>query len=298
MDKMFYYVWWLLLALTGCQNAPLPQHQTIQPQLINPPGVLTNANTTYGVQSQGGFYSLSTQYNTDNVEIRSLLEQQFIDPITHYIEENRSHPTKSSYISQLEAERQRRCREVADWYAQKPRTMATLNRLTTGYSYSCPQVVGSYSMNLAGMSNVKPHNMPNPPYPPSASGVASQPTTISRQVQADDQAKQYPVQPITVVTPTPIDTFVPAPEQTPTTVAVHEPVNNPVNPVVSEVTIEPEPEVEKELPDRMFKVSPVDESEASTPTAPPTTDTAGAQQPLQKGDDTMQELYPWLYEAQ
>jgi hypothetical protein len=81
-------------------------------------------------------------------EIETLFDQKYIDPLTDYIETYREDETRGPYIQQVLIEREARCAAIEQRYQHKKKDKATLAKLENGYSYSCPQVVAQFAMQL------------------------------------------------------------------------------------------------------------------------------------------------------
>ncbi len=92
---------------------------------------------------------------TSQQEITDLLSQPAIDPLTRYLD--RHAQVHSSSIDKIRTERDKRCSLIAESYATRDKTAANLEKLDTGYRYSCPAVVQAFSeqVNRSGLT-VKP----------------------------------------------------------------------------------------------------------------------------------------------
>ena len=80
-------------------------------------------------------------------EINELLEQPAIDPLSRYLE--RHGPGRSPTLDRVRAERDKRCAAIADSYAGREKTAANLEKLDTGYRYSCPAVVQAFAEQVS-----------------------------------------------------------------------------------------------------------------------------------------------------
>jgi TPR repeat protein len=87
-----------------------------------------------------------------DVEVKKLLRQKRIDPLTQYIEKHQNNPEKAEQVSVVRAERDKRCGHVEKEYAKKDKNHNHLTRLTKGYQYSCPAVVKDFAAKLPGDS--------------------------------------------------------------------------------------------------------------------------------------------------
>ncbi len=88
-------------------------------------------------------------HKTPQQELQALFAQPYIDPLTDYL---RQHPQEARYGEvwlSVVAERDRRCRQVAQRYAQRDKTEAVLARYRAGYVYSCPQQVEAFAEQVA-----------------------------------------------------------------------------------------------------------------------------------------------------
>lgn len=81
-------------------------------------------------------------------EVQHLLQQEFIDPLTKYIEENRWNEVRAEHVATIRAERDRRCAKVAEFYQTQKPTPLIVKQLKKGYQYSCPEVVAQFAQNL------------------------------------------------------------------------------------------------------------------------------------------------------
>jgi hypothetical protein len=82
------------------------------------------------------------------LEIDMLFNQEYIDPLTDYIETYRKDETRSAYVQQVLMEREARCATVEQRYQHKKQDKATLAKLESGYNYSCPQVVAQFATQV------------------------------------------------------------------------------------------------------------------------------------------------------
>jgi hypothetical protein len=77
-------------------------------------------------------------------EMKNVLENKHIDPLTTYIEKNRLNEVKAPYVERVKIERDRRCQEVEDRYQRLKKDYTTFIKLKTQYNYSCPQVINNF----------------------------------------------------------------------------------------------------------------------------------------------------------
>jgi multidrug efflux pump subunit AcrB len=78
-------------------------------------------------------------------EVKILLAQEEIDPLTHFINKYRNDSDKVSYVQTVTAEREHRCEQIKTLYQNREKTTTTLMRLKKFYQYSCPQVIEHFS---------------------------------------------------------------------------------------------------------------------------------------------------------
>ena len=86
--------------------------------------------------------------NPDLDEFERLLDQQYIDPLTDYISNNRNDPSKLKYVKRLTLEKRKRCEEIRQLFQKKDKENRTLIRLEQGYRYSCPKVVNEFAEHV------------------------------------------------------------------------------------------------------------------------------------------------------
>lgn len=91
---------------------------------------------------------LSESHIRSEQEVQNLLNQEYIDPLTQYIEKYRRNKKKSHHVQEIIAERDRRCAEIEKLYHQRQKNYVTLARLRKGYNYSCPDVVTKFAKSL------------------------------------------------------------------------------------------------------------------------------------------------------
>ena len=84
-------------------------------------------------------------------EIKPLLEQPYIDPLTEYLERYEEDPTRTAQFGQVEQERDRRCAAVARRYSTDEATETGLALYRRGYGFSCPKEVAAYEARLKAM---------------------------------------------------------------------------------------------------------------------------------------------------
>ncbi|MBF7054388.1 hypothetical protein IOC61_13865 [Halomonas sp. KAO] len=77
-------------------------------------------------------------------ERQALLDQPYIDPLTHYLEAHAEDPRYADVLTDLSRERDRRCAAIADKYAERPANRENLALYRRGYLYSCPAQVNAF----------------------------------------------------------------------------------------------------------------------------------------------------------
>ncbi len=87
-------------------------------------------------------------------EVNNLLRQSRIDPLTRYLNTYANDPRYVRELERVRAERDRRCEDVGDRYAQRPATPANLQRLRRGYSFSCPAQIASFERRVTPPASV------------------------------------------------------------------------------------------------------------------------------------------------
>jgi TPR repeat protein len=91
-------------------------------------------------------------------EVKELLEQPNIDPLTRYLDRHGSE--RSALTDQVRKERDKRCTVIADSYAARDKTAANLEKLEKGYRYSCPAAVQAFAAQVNhGVAETKPVEM-------------------------------------------------------------------------------------------------------------------------------------------
>ncbi len=82
-------------------------------------------------------------------EIKALLSQPYIDPLTNYLKQHRRDASRRSVLERVAVEREQRCAQVAQRYARYETTGAVLSRYRAGYEYSCPRQVKAFAEQVA-----------------------------------------------------------------------------------------------------------------------------------------------------
>ncbi len=104
-------------------------------------------------------------------EVDELFEQPKIDPLTRYLEEHDGDPQREELLEQVRNERQQRCEDIAEIYADRSPDQANLNRLRRAYSYSCPDLVRSFAKQVEEAERKAAADHPSPSEEPSPGDV-------------------------------------------------------------------------------------------------------------------------------
>ncbi len=88
-------------------------------------------------------------------ELQALLAQPWIDPLTDYIKQHQGDAARTSVLARLLTERERRCNQVDQRYAQGDKTADALTRYRAGYGYSCPQQVQAFAEQVEQVASVQ-----------------------------------------------------------------------------------------------------------------------------------------------
>ncbi len=112
----------------------------------------------------------------DDQELEALFDQPYIDPLTRYLEKNRTDSELRSQLSKVTTERDRRCSLIAKRFNQLNVTSETVERFRRGYSYSCPNEVALYTQRLekqpVSLIQKRPESLP-PESEPASPVIAS-----------------------------------------------------------------------------------------------------------------------------
>ncbi len=100
--------------------------------------------------------------DTYEQELRALFEQPYIDPLTDYLRQHREDENRAATMGRVRAERDRRCRVIADQYAEKPATEPILAQFRAGYLFSCPARVAAFSERVTRSRASPPVAEPEP----------------------------------------------------------------------------------------------------------------------------------------
>jgi len=111
--------------------------------------LLTACPVQEGVEPPAQAGTIASTETVIQAELKALLAQSNIDPLTRYIETHQTDVRYQQAINQLRNEREKRCAEIQDIYAQREKNQDNLNRLQNAYQYSCPLVVASFARTVA-----------------------------------------------------------------------------------------------------------------------------------------------------
>ncbi|MEH6493105.1 tetratricopeptide repeat protein [Halopseudomonas sp.] len=128
-------------ALSGCES------------LSKPDGLLARSGEVLENQRQrlaelAGSLTGDPQEQQRHAEVEALFDQQYIDPLTRYLNAHSGDAAYAPYLSLVRDERQQRCSAIADRYAVQAPSPAALQRLKGGYNFSCPDVVSAFAQRL------------------------------------------------------------------------------------------------------------------------------------------------------
>jgi len=162
-------------ALTGCES------------LSKPDGLLARSGEVLESQRQR-LAELASSLTSDpqeqqrHAEVEALFNQQYIDPLTRYLNAHAGDAAYAPYLSLVREERQQRCSVIADRYAVQAPSQDALRRLKGGYNLSCPDVVSAFAQRV--------NSLPAPATAPPAtaqSAVTAKSATSNQ--AANDNAK-------------------------------------------------------------------------------------------------------------
>lgn len=87
----------------------------------------------------------------ENPSLKTLFAQPYIDPLTRYLEKNRTNAAQQADWQSVQAERDRRCSVVAKRFEQIAVSESSVDRFRRGYAYSCPTEVAAYAARLSAL---------------------------------------------------------------------------------------------------------------------------------------------------
>jgi len=166
-------------ALTGCES------------LSKPDGLLTRSGKALENQRQrlaelAASLTSDPQEQQRHAEVEALFNQQYIDPLTRYLNAHASDADYAPYLALVREERQQRCSAIAERYALQAPSQEALQRLKGGYNFSCPEVINAFAQRvreLPANANALPAAEPRP-------ATAAKPAT-SQQPASDDAKDCY-----------------------------------------------------------------------------------------------------------
>ncbi|WP_395505174.1 tetratricopeptide repeat protein [Ectopseudomonas hydrolytica] len=167
-----------LLCLSGCSSLQ-PQDGLIarSSELLSKAGERISQQAR-AVGNQGSAQN-TAQYDR---ELAALFDQPYIAPLTHYLDQHGSDPSRSAHLRQVVEERQRRCRQVALRYAERDKTNENLQQMRASYADSCPAEIAAFA------AQIKPVATSERPTPSQATptGKGSPKTTSAGIEQANE----------------------------------------------------------------------------------------------------------------
>jgi uncharacterized protein len=86
-------------------------------------------------------------------EIKPLLRQPYIDPLTHYIKLHTGDPSRARQLDLLKKERRLRCELIAREYQKGNKTPDRLKAMSDGYGFSCPEQVELFAKLVTDQAN-------------------------------------------------------------------------------------------------------------------------------------------------
>ncbi|MEL0169143.1 MAG: tetratricopeptide repeat protein [Pseudomonadaceae bacterium] len=131
----------LSITLTGCQS------------LSQPDSLLSRSGEMIKTQSQR-LADLAARLTGDpaaqqrHAEVEALFAQQYIDPLTRYLNDHSNDEDYADYLPLVRDERDNRCQAIGQRYAAQQPTGANLQRLRAGYQFSCPQQVADFASRV------------------------------------------------------------------------------------------------------------------------------------------------------
>lgn len=140
----------VLLVLLLCVTAALSGCES----LSQPDGLLARSSEALKNQRQR-LAELAASLTSDpedkerHAEVQALFEQEYIDPLTLYLQRHAQDPDYATFTELVRAERSDRCGVVAARYATQEPNADTLQRLKRGYALSCPAVIDAFALRVA-----------------------------------------------------------------------------------------------------------------------------------------------------
>jgi len=164
--------------LSGCES------------LSRPDGLWARSSEALDTQRQR-LAELASRLTNDpqeqqrHAEVKALFDQQYIDPLTKYLNAHGDDDDYAPYIALVRDERQQRCSVVADRYATQPASNESLQLLKRGYLFSCPAVVSAFAQRVSDLPKISA-STPETAIPP-----ASQPAAAEPQISSEDAKDCY-----------------------------------------------------------------------------------------------------------
>lgn len=81
-------------------------------------------------------------------EVERLLDQPRIDPLTQFLQQHAGRHADNPHYHRIQQERDSRCRAIGTRYARQAPTPENLQRLRSGYQYSCPEQVAAFAQRV------------------------------------------------------------------------------------------------------------------------------------------------------
>lgn len=78
-------------------------------------------------------------------QLLPLFEQEQIDPLQNYLQNQAEQAENGALAPLVEAERARRCQRIAKLYAAREKNAANLRRLRLNYAYACPEIIQAFT---------------------------------------------------------------------------------------------------------------------------------------------------------
>lgn len=139
----------LSITVTGCQS------------LSQPDSLLGRSGAMIKTQSQR-LADLAARLTGDpaaqqrHAEVEALFAQQYIDPLTRYLNAHSDDADYTDYLPLVQEERDSRCQAIGQRYQAQQPTAANLQRLRAGYQFSCPQQVTAFASRVPQPGTAQP----------------------------------------------------------------------------------------------------------------------------------------------
>ena len=165
-------------ALTGCES------------LSQPDSLLARSSEALKNQRQR-LADLAASLTSDpkeqerHAEVQALFDQEYIDPLTVYLQRHGEDSDYAPYAELVRAERSERCGVVAARYAPQDPNAATLQRLKRGYVFSCPAVIDAFALRVSAAQSAVATQTNATPVTPTAKAD----TPVSQRAASSNNAK-------------------------------------------------------------------------------------------------------------